>query len=264
MNCIYCENQLPSVGIFCPSCAKQVKCKSCKEDLLKDAKICVHCGEELGQKTAASNINTIEFSETETSRQFKATFTDTVSHGISDAFGIILANRVGSKAILKNVLPTGTRTTSLSDDNNTEFVEEETESNSELTQLKKIFKQDGDKITLSETRMKAKSKRDYSQRLALVFMYYKSVLGIDNVPRKDLSSIMENASVNDANFRYWVNHNPLIGVSGDTVEIKAPGKDKAKKIITEIFNEDAKDGWHIGTSSKVGRKPKDKKSADKK
>jgi hypothetical protein len=211
-------------------------------------------------------MNTIEFSETKNSRNFKANFTDTVGESISSSFGILLANKIGTK---KPSLP---QSSSIFLNNNpdlqtspeTEEIEDAVVVSPENNQLKQIFKTDGDKTTLSETRLKASSKRDYGKRLAILFLYYKSILGTDNVPRKELTGIVENASVEDGNFRYWLANNPLIGINGDMVEIKAPGKDAAKKYLVEIANTDLKDKWQIGTTSKVGRKPKDKKAKDKK
>ena len=104
MDCIYCNTSLPDKGFFCPNCFKQVKCKHCSEYLLKDAKICIYCGEEIGQKTSDTSMNTIEFSENETERNFKASFTDTVGQSISDTFGMLLANKIGSRKPLSPAL----------------------------------------------------------------------------------------------------------------------------------------------------------------
>ena len=264
MECINCNNPLPDKGFFCPNCTKQIKCKNCSELLLKDAKACIYCGDEIGKKSTLHNMNTIEFSETKNSRNFKANFTDIVGENISASFGIILASKIATKK--PNVLPQGIFLNNPEENNtiDTEIIEDAIVVPPEINQLKQIFKLDGDKATLSETRLKASSKRDYGIRLAIIFLYYKSLLGLDNVPRKELTSILENASVEDGNFRFWLTNNPLIGVNGDVVEIKAPGKDAAKKYLIEIANPDLKDKWQIGTHSKVGRKPKDKKTQEKK
>lgn len=268
MNCIYCDTSQPENGFFCPNCFKQTRCKHCNEVLIKDAKICVYCGEEIGQRNATVNMNTIEFSETETGRKFKASFTDTVGQSISDSFGMILANKVGSRKTISSPQSSinGNFQPVKTEDADAEVINEQSEiavsttgSTTELEQLKKIFKEDGENISLLETRLKATSKRDYGIRLALVFLYYKHLLGIDNVPRSNLTAILKDASVEDSNFRYWLRNNPLIGVSNNLVHIKAPGKDKAKKYLTEIFDSEIKDKWQIGTTSKVGRKPKKQK-----
>ena len=104
MICIYCNIQQPEKGFFCPNCNKQNKCKHCGEILIKNAKICVFCGEEIGQKTSTANLNKIEFSETENERSFKASFTDTVGQSISESFGMILTNKIGHRKTLPPTL----------------------------------------------------------------------------------------------------------------------------------------------------------------
>jgi hypothetical protein len=111
-----------------------------------------------------------------------------------------------------------------------------------------------------ETRLKAKSKRDYGIRLAIIFLYYKHLTGVDDVPRSNLNSILEDASVMDGNFRYWLANNPLIGLNDNLVHIKAPGKEEAKQILVEMSNPEIKDKWQIGTTSKNSRRSKEKKS----
>jgi hypothetical protein len=262
MNCIYCETHQPEKGFFCPNCFKQTKCKHCDEVLLKDTPICVFCGEQIGAKIQASNINTIEFSETEKARNFKASFTDTVGQSISDSFGMILSNKIGSKLSTGSTLSLDNAS---NNENKTEDVEVEVVNDvpkvliPELEQLKKVFKEDGESISLLETRLKAKSKRDYGIRLTLLFLYYKHLAGFDNVSRSNLTTILDDASVEDGNLRFWIGNNPLIGISNNQVHIKAPGKDAAKECMAEMQNPEIKDKWQIGTTSKVGRKTKDKK-----
>lgn len=262
MNCIYCDTKQPEKGYFCPNCFKQTKCKHCVETLIKDAKICVFCGELIGKVDTSANMNIIEFSETETKRSFKASFTDTVGQSISDSFGIILTNKIVSK---KNNTPSLLFANSNSIEQKTEDAESDIIDESpkivipELEQLKSIFKEDGDNISLLETRLKAKSKREYGIRLTLLYLYFKHLSGIDNVPRNSLTIILEDASVEDGNLRSWLVNNPLIGHNNGFVHIKAPGKDAAKDYLKEMLNSEIKDKWQIGTTSKVGRKSKDKK-----
>jgi hypothetical protein len=207
------------------------------------------------------NFNTIEFSETETSRTFKATFTDTVGQSISDSFGLIIANKMGPKKNQQSALNANNGTEKeKTEDVNAVVVNHDSP---DIDKLKSIFTDDGEKIILSETRLKAKSKLDYGKRLAAVFLYYKSLKGIDSVPRKSLNEILRDASVEDGNLRHWLANNPLIGTNNDIVLIKAPGKELAKKVIADVFNSELKDKWQIGTTSKSVRKAKDKKSVEK-
>ena len=260
MICQYCQNQLPETGYYCPNCAKQSKCTTCGEILIKDAIICVECGTEVKGKTI-NPYNTIEFSENRNTRIFKASFTDTVGTSISQAFGIIIANKnPGAKNKNLNGLPP-IIPSSEPIDAEAEILDENKDSN-ELNEVKKIIRIDGEKANLIETRLKAKSKRDYAKRLTIIFLYHKSLLGVESVPRRELTTIVDSASVEDGNFRHWLSNNPQIGVDGDMVQIKTPGLELAKTYIQEIFNPDIKDRWQIGTQSR-GRKAKDKKTNEK-
>lgn len=260
MECLNCNEQLSEKGFFCSKCGTQNKCKKCGEMLEKDANACIYCGEEVIQKGAVSTtMNTIEFAETKNSRNFKASFTDRVGESITSSFGILMTNKIIPKK--SNVLHTNSLLGRASTEEtiDAEVVEEQSELPPDLLMLKKIFKTDGERTSLSETRLKAQSKRDYGIRLSIIFLYYKKLLGIENVPRKDLKSILDNASVEDANLRHWIANNPFIGTDGNFAELKAGGVDAAKKYLIEMSNTELKDKWQIGATSKSGRKTKDKK-----
>lgn len=263
MDCLYCSTQLPDKGYYCPNCAKQFKCKSCNELLVKDANACIYCGKEVRNENVAPNMNIIEYGETKNTRNFKATFTDTVGQGISDSFGLILSDKISSR---KSNITTPKGLPNNIDNRKIEEAEviHDGPDTPELAQLGKIFKNDGNKITLSETRLKAASKLDYGKRVSILFIYYKTLSGIDQVPRKDLTAILQNASVEDGNLRHWIGTNPLIGVNNEHVELKAPGVDKAKQFLKEISNSEKNDGWQIGSHAKTARKTKTKKPAEKK
>ncbi|NCX95575.1 MAG: zinc ribbon domain-containing protein [Chitinophagia bacterium] len=91
---------MPEKALFCPECASQSKCKSCSELLIKDAKLCVYCGEDVKQKTTGKGMNSIEFTENENGgRSFKATFSDTVGQSIIDSLGIIIADKIAGRKL---------------------------------------------------------------------------------------------------------------------------------------------------------------------
>jgi hypothetical protein len=179
MNCIYCNFQQPDKGFFCPNCFKQVKCKHCSEVLLKEAKICVFCGEDVGQKNSATNLNTIEFSETETERNFKASFTDTVGQSISESFGMILTNKIGSKKHLATALPISTVNLQ-----QTEMVETDAEIVVD-SKLKTTAEHEPKDIpTLKDVKLRdlAKNETDW----LLVYMYYASEGGTKEFTRENI------------------------------------------------------------------------------
>lgn len=184
-NCIYCNSQLPNKGFFCPQCSKQVKCKRCSEMLLAEAKVCIFCGEEVGLKTSSTNLNSIEFSETETSRNFKASFTDTVGQSISDSFGLILANKMGTR---KNLPPALTNSSDNSQqvdtvDADVEIIDE--------PPLNNTNPKVSDIPTLEVVKLRdlAKTETDWF----LVYAYYASAGGEKEFTRKDILKLYEDS-----------------------------------------------------------------------
>lgn len=259
MECIYCKQNIPDNAKFCPFCALQIKCKECGEILIPKAKVCINCGVSLDDNN--SNINTIEFSETKNSRSFKASFTDTVGGSIGEAIGLIINNKLPNKAAIfkqKNQITSGL----LPHGSNEEEVVVAEVVDDELEQLNQVFRNSNGKISLQETRLKAKSKRDAGIRLTLLFMYYQYRLGNEEVPRAELTSIMRDASLEDANWRSWLAKNNLVGIKEDKVELKAPGRDSAKDFLLEIVNSEVEDKWKLGTSSRSTKKTKKKDSND--
>jgi hypothetical protein len=182
MNCIYCETQQPEKGFFCPNCFKQTRCKHCGEQLMKDVKICVICGEEIGQKISTVNINTIEFSESETERKFKASFTDTVGQSITESFGLILTNKVGSRKHLQNTL-----SYSNIDNQQSEIVNEDTELISDLPTDNSSTVSINDLPTLDEVKLRdlAKSETEW----VLVYAYFASEKGTKVFTRENITQL---------------------------------------------------------------------------
>ena len=254
MECIYCKQNIPDNAKFCPFCTQQIRCIECNEPLFPNAKVCINCGKALNIEVNA-NMNTIEFSETKNSRSFKACFTDTVGGSIGEAIGLI----INDKLPVENTFKSKTQiSASLLPHNSSEGENIDTVEvvDDELEQLNQVFKNSNGKTSLQETRLKAKSKRDAGIRLTLLFMYYQYKLGIEEVQRIDLTKILRDASLEDSNWRTWLNNNNLVGVKEDKVELKAPGRDAAKEFLLEVLNPEIEDKWKLGTSrtSKRGKK----------
>lgn len=257
--CQYCESNLPERGFYCPNCSKQVRCKSCNDYLEVNANNCIMCGEDVGSKNTITNpnMNSVEFSESRSGRTFKATFTDTVGSNISDTLGLLLANKVVSKTN-RNI--SHQHDEEVQDIEYNEEVESKTlPSNPVINDLNKIFRKEGEKIVLTDPRLKAKSKRDFGIRLTCLYMYYKKLLGYDTVSRNELSVIAKQTSVEDGNYRHWiVKENTLIRSNEDEVELLLPGIEFAKEILIEIASPEVTEKWKLGTKAKVGRKGKSK------
>ena len=81
------------------------------------------------------------------------------------------------------------------------------------------------------------------------------------VNRSDLNDIMKDASLYDGNFRYWLTNTNLVGVHEDLIELKAPGRDKAKEFIREVYDDSKVDKWKLGSPARK-RKKKDSEEED--
>lgn len=260
MDCIYCQNNLPERAYFCPSCASQCKCKFCAELLVKDAKVCVFCGEEVSMAKKIQGLNTIEFTETEDGRRtFKATFSDSVGQSIIDSLGLIMSNKITGRTLNIEIPAQDEETIEETIITHQPAATVEDEANLlrtiELSKLEQIISLDTDKPILIEPRLKAKSKREFGQRLTILFVYYKSLLDGSGVQRKALTALLDGAGVEDGNIRSWLTKNPLISISGDSVIINPPGIDAAKRFLAEVFDNEVPDVWQLHIVSKIVRKP---------
>lgn len=203
-------------------------------------------------------MNTIEFSENRTGRIFKASFTDTVGSNISDSFGVFFANKVGLKQGKSSPQ-------NINDDNSElDFQEEEANvilipENSEDFKFKKIFKSDGEKVSLIEPRLKAHHRRDYGIRIICLYLYYKKMLSSEKVSRTEITQILKQASVEDSNLRKWIkNESTLIRQSNGELELLLPGEEYAREILVEVSDTAVPDRWRLGTKAKTTKKNKAK------
>lgn len=272
MNCIYCETQQPEKGFFCPSCFKQIRCKHCGEQLMKDVKICVICGEEIGQKSSSANVNTIEFSETETERKFKASFTDTVGQSITESFGMILTNKIGSRKHLPNSLPF-----SNIDTEQTVISNDATELTTDLQTVTSSAISQDDLPTLDEVKLRdlAKSETEW----ILVYAYFASQKGTKIFTRENITqlykdtkrftpNISKNLSQNIKNISKTLyikptNQEDFIllpkGIEKVMDILKGNSKDnKKKKNISVGDNSKAKISTNLKVLTDLNLRPKDK------
>ena len=258
MLCIICDSEIPDRAKFCPKCKSQIKCVECNAVLEKGSEICIECGFSV-QKVKNENMNTVEYSESKNSRKFKANFTNEVGQGIGEAFGIVLKGNLNNRKPLKLSKPDSIE----NEDSENETIDTEYQQVEETLgdrKIQDIFRKTGDKTTLYETRLKAQSKRDYSIRLTLLFLYYRQQNKEEQVPRSDLTSILKDASIEDANWRRWLRNNNLVSVHDDFVELTAPGREQAKTVLQEVFDTEIEDKWKLGTSKPLKRgKKKEKK-----
>lgn len=276
--CYSCSSPLPDRAIFCPVCAKQVRCKNCHELLEPNARACIMCGTLIGEggkeqetnKTNTQNIaaNRIEYKETLKMRSFNANFTDQVGSELTETLNLLLSHRVGvrkdgQRVLYKEVenqrqlLTEGNSDIENSEEpkdviDNNQFDREKTvtEDNGDTDRLKKIFRFEDNKITLLEPRIKATTKLDFARRLSYLFLYANEWDKRPSVPRGELNAILEQNNVLDAHTRTWISTSPDLEVNKNIVKLRNPGREKAINILEEAFDQKITKSWLPGTPSK--------------
>lgn len=279
--CQYCQSPINAKGFFCPNCTHQIRCKECKQTLELNAKACIYCGtntlEVSGSKfPTTSNINQIEFNETKTTRQLKASFTDAVGENFGGILGHLLLQgvtnpRSTSRKFEKSssiedinaeylhgqaeqdTIPAG------EENSNTKILTQgNTAEDSELKLIMNIFRFEGDKIILIDSRLKATTKIDYCKRLILLYLYGNRLMGKESVSRSSVTRLLEDAGLNNPNTRTWIAKNNCTRSDEEkkSIELIIPGIEEAKRYLNEFNNPDIENKWLITTQPKHRKKSK--------
>jgi hypothetical protein len=87
MNCPRCDTQFQDRAIYCQACGTQARCKQCRHEPSRDARVCISCGApttvgDADRSSQVPTVNRIRFVETEKRRSLDAELTD-------DAVGLI-------------------------------------------------------------------------------------------------------------------------------------------------------------------------------
>ncbi|HBN05558.1 MAG TPA: hypothetical protein DD434_07190, partial [Bacteroidales bacterium] len=243
MECIYCGFSLPSNANFCPKCFKQVICLSCKELLFKDSQICISCGEPIKNrpKVSDNSINNIHYSETENSREFTASFTDTVAGNVVETLAQLLPLKPNKAIDLQSkdkddvfiedalVIDQNSNETLKVENEYAERQEEkvdvktkvEESPNKDLEILEKIFKEKDGSVRIYDTRIKAKNKGDFVARITLLFLYLNKIKGAEEIKREKLNDFLKSEDLYDGNFRNWLSNNvKFISIDSDLISLR--------------------------------------------
>jgi len=257
MKCFYCNSELPSKANFCPKCLRQIACLNCKESLVKDTSICVCCGKLITQNNSVNTaVNTVEFSENETGRTFKATFTDSTAGNVVETIANLLPFQKQPNHKELSVANVAKERT-VEDIESVEVVSEQKPKSNDLATLERIFRHKDNKITIYEFRLKQQTRRDFVARVTLLYLYYQEQLGNMEIARKDLNSFLDVKKLNDSNFRKWLSENKkLINNDNDLLSLSQEGKDRAIQILTEFTDSSISTVWEF-TSGSTGKNKKD-------
>jgi hypothetical protein len=125
---------------------------------------------------------------------------------------------------------------------------------SERDTLRRIFRYDGDKLSLEDHRLKQTSQRDFVRRLTYLFLYAHSLEGRETVPREDLNQLLRDAGVFDSNASSWISSSKDFIKEESDLRIIVPGKDIARKILEEVADPSATGSWDYDSRSRSAAK----------
>jgi predicted RNA-binding Zn-ribbon protein involved in translation (DUF1610 family) len=280
-NCSACGSELPERGSYCPSCGTQTRCKTCRAVLEPNAAHCVDCGSPLGVSGAVEvdNGNAVlgpaanqltydeEVTETGSRRTFRVSATDEAIGNLTGTVELLLhgqplgrdSGHVRTGQIIEGkALPPGApvgervKETAKEPVHDGEDVSAVTTSSGENTssdaeRLRNVFSYEGEQLRLIEPRLKAGSHLDAARRLSYLVLYAHELEGRTRVPRSEVNDVLKDASLFDSNSSKWLSQSPDLASGSDSVGLKVPGREKARKILNEILDPDVPNEWALGT-----------------
>ena len=264
-HCKSCSADLPDRALYCPSCARQVRCTTCR-DLIEPAwRACVTCGaridestnDQIVKKTLTDThaVNTIEYHETTRSRSLRANFTNTVGKSLSNTLNKVFSSRLEPTPVKKSISvmdaeveesqqpllpmeispPLNTPSDLLSETHEAPSLEDQTRQN--LATLENIFRSDGDSLRLVDKRLGNSTQIDFARRLTCLFLYFNELKGKERVVHATLTTILTENKAFDRHTRAWLSNNPNEIVSyGETVGLSNEGREFAMKVLSEVRN----------------------------
>ena len=280
--CVYCESNLPERAIFCPSCAKQVKCKQCTDFLEAGAKACIICGTVIGEGTVThsnngsitTTKNTLILRETKSSRDIEVGFSDEAIGKISDALGHILIDRLGNpitpgrrtnNAALQLAGETIPESKDYIDVESSEVVPNGATSQNQAAKtdkekLHQVFYYNDDVLKLDNYNLKADGQLDAAKRLVYLFIYAHELEGRNFVTREAINAVLKDIGLYDPNASNWISTTPDLAQEGDetapTFRLRANGREAAQNVLADIFNSDKANKWNLTERTKSRKKAK--------
>ncbi|MBI3977551.1 MAG: hypothetical protein HY331_05120 [Chloroflexi bacterium] len=215
-------------------------------------------------------MNSFEFVQTRKRRSLRARLTDTAVRSLSPTIGLIISGSAAahlpredpstvSAAVSADYKQLAPARDTLKGDHQPDETAPVAgmpvvpAADSDADRLRRIFRSDGHRLRLNETRLKATGKLDYARRLTYLFLYAYLSEGQEEVARADLIAVLEMAALYDGNWRSWLSRCPDITSDGRLVKLLLPGQEKAREILAQVSNPDAEDKWKLGTVSQSYR-----------
>lgn len=267
-HCKSCSTDLPDGALYCPGCAQQIRCTTCRGPIEPAWRACVTCGtrtdestnDQVAKRTLTDTqaVNTIEYHETARSRSLRANFTNTVGKSLSNTLNKVFSSRFEPtlvKKIRSPVVdaevkkpqqpllpmeifqPSNTSSSLLSETQEVPSLDNQAQQN--LAILENIFRSDGDSLKLVDMRLGNSTQIDFARRLTCLFLYVNELKGTDKIDHAILDTILDENDALNNHTREWLSNNPKELVSygkGETVGLRNEGRELAIKVLSEIRN----------------------------
>ncbi len=107
------------------------------------------------------------------------------------------------------------------------------------------------KLKLDNPHLKQSSQRDFVQRLSVLFLHAYELKGREAVPRSELDEVLTDAKVYDGNARTWIAKSDLLSRDGHLIGLNAPGRERAKEVLRQVFDSNFETKWTFGSGSRV-------------
>lgn len=264
IECFNCNKEVTTKGnyFFCANCLVQIKCKSCGELLLRDARGCTSCGAPIVETEimGAGAVNKIEFEQKGDSKKFMASFTNHIGESLVQSLGGLFigsGGKLSSNPFAPKFVTPGNPKQHKKDIQHEEAYLVNSLGDSELNEiLKLIFRVDDDKLILINQRVKHSGKRDQAIRISLLLLYAYALIEQKQILRSTLNDVLEHAKVYDTNFKGWIANCDEISKldSGAKLELSLPGTNAAKAIIQEIADDAIEAGSVAFSGTRVAKR----------
>lgn len=268
--CYACGTRLSDRAVYCPECARQIRCQACRELLEPNAKACVVCGTFIGQgnPTASATAdgngsdgraqNRLRLEESRTNRSLDIVFTDNAVESLSDSLGSFILSGMATATARSRRHPHPE--ISEAEDDALEVVatpkpEPATPTmlpaatvQPEVDRLRRIFQENESQLRLDETRLKGTSRQNSARRLAYLRLLYAEVIEKrDHIEKNEIINIINSADWldNSTSNRIFDGNNDFL-ITGNSVGLRASGRDEARKMLSDVFDDGIPQDWSLG------------------
>jgi hypothetical protein len=210
-------------------------------------------------------MNTIELDETRARRLIRVRFTDTTAESVASVVGGLLwggaiapMSRSKRQPVVERdyapeqlVLPSVTTEAVPAEESMTIIngVATAATNESDLAKMRRIFRKDGDRLRLDETRIRATNHADAVRRLTYLFVYAKELEEHGSVLRSDLHDALRDVKEFDGNSGRAISERDFV-VDGDNISLRMPGREHAQQFMDEALNHELPNVYELGSRTR--------------